>query len=157
MKTFENWVNASINNGDFCSSCIDIAKTANKAEFMDLVLNPGGITFLQEMQEKNRELDYSIMENEFSDYINGKYIGKYANSVGKIYTGVLYVNYTDVINVTTNYITLFNCQCDIILPENQVTLIVSDKNCKINIICPKSSKYRLKNFGGEIKISNYSK
>jgi hypothetical protein len=114
------------------------------------------------MQFKNREMPYEIMRDYFKDYINGQYIASFPNcNNSKTYTGTLYMDITDRLDVVTNYVTLFNCKCDVYIPENTVVSMCIDKNCDIKIYCPPSSKCKIDSYGraisntSNVRIVNY--
>lgn len=156
MNDFNDYIKKRINEGYLCNICADIANNAkSKKEFMDMVLCSGGISWLQEMQIKDRGLSYDIMRNHFKDYINGKYIAYFPNcNNSKIYTGALYMDITDKLDITTNYVTLFNCQCEINIPENIIVTMCIDKNCDVMINCPENSRCKIECYGNAISSSN---
>lgn len=157
---YREWMKNIQSSGNLCTEYCDKANTAiNKKQLVDLVCDANGANFLQEMQSKGFELPYSVIHKEFSPYINGKYISEHKNDKGNGYTSCIYCGFVNDINVATTIVSLLNCTCDIRIKDNHVCRLYVDKNCKIRVSCPESSRCLIEYWeGAQVEVvGNYDR
>ena len=141
--TFNDWIKNIIDTGNLCGQyTAKVHDAISKKSIMDIVLDSNGLSFLLEMQEKGLGLPYEVIADEFQSYINGRYVGVFRNENGHGYTSKLYCCYAESLEILadTTAVVLLGCANKVVIPENSFVKIYADKNCDIEVFCPKSSR-----------------
>lgn len=142
MKINE-WLDELKKQGLLCGDyTVKVDNAKSKARFMDIVLDANGINFLQEMDAAGCPFPYESILRDFKSYINGRYVGRYFNKSGKTsYTSTLYCCFEESdINVETTLVSILGCTADVWIGRNDFVKLYVDKNCKLMIHCPESSR-----------------
>lgn len=152
---FKTWLQSVIKSGNLCDVYKDKAMDAkSKVALMKLCLDANGASYLCEMQAKGYPLSYETIKREFGAYINGRYIGEYKNDKGNGYTSSIYCNVDDVeVEIKTTLTTFLGCTIKIAVQDNDFNKVYLDKNCNVEVYCPKSSRLIIEYWdGANIKI-----
>ena len=151
--TFRNWIDKIIDAGQLCAGYqTKVLDAISKKEVMDIVLDANGVSYLLEMQERGLGLPYETIISEFRPYINGRYVGEFKNEKGNGYTSKIYCCYSDNKDIVadTTALVLLGCNNTIDIPENAFVKIYADKNCDIEINCPKSARAIVEHSSGAL-------
>lgn len=150
MKT-RDWLYDIIKDGLLCEQYTDKVNNAqSKVDFMNLVLDSNGVTFIQEMSKHGKDLPYDIMTEEFEHYINGRYVARYMTNDGTEYTSCVYCRYDYDVDIKSTLTTFFGCDTNVIIPEHSSCMIFLDKRCNIRLHCPKSSNVKIECWGDSV-------
>lgn len=147
MKTID-WITDIIDNGLLCEEYTGKVKQAkSKKDLMEIILDPNGVSFLQQMADKGRPLSRDIILNEFSAYINGRYVATYKAKDGTEYTSCIYCYHDYDVEPKTTMTTFIGCDLNIIIPDNSCYMLFFDKDCDIRLQCPKTSNVKIECWG----------
>jgi len=119
-----------------------------KKDFIDLSLKLGSIPYIATSIYNGWGISEKYICSEFSEYINGKYIGidvECFNKINKInkdnkeeieIKSVLYCSNKEDINFKENIIHIIDCDCDLYVPFNEIKIIcISNKsNIRLNLL-----------------------
>lgn len=149
----KDWIGDIIDNGLLCREYTERVKAAqSKADFMNIILDINGVTFLQEMDRKGHSLSKDIILDEFAPYINGRYIGRYVNEDNTEYTSCIYCYHCYDVEPTTTLTTFIGCRLNVMIPENSYMMLFVDKDSELDVQCPKSSNVKIECWG-ECKVN----
>lgn len=104
--------------------------TTNK-DLADLALDINGADFICASVEKEWGLTKEFILNNFTQYINGKYIA----GQRKDYTSEIFVGYNGEITARTTILIILYSNAIIHIPQNHACKIFAAKNSMINITC----------------------
>lgn len=145
MRTLE-WLNGLIENHLVCEQYIKkIISAKSKKQLFSICADSNGISFLPMMRAKGVGIDYAIIENEFSKYINGKFKPEYGKEYK--YLSAIYIGVTEQITIDTTIASLNNCKCVLRVIPNFISSIAVDKNCELDVFCPDSSRLVIEIWG----------
>lgn len=133
--TFKEWLNIVLDKGLICERYLPAVDTArSRKQFMDVVLDVNGMSFLCDMREKGYGLPYNVMCDEFRAYLNGRYI-HIKNALVRGYTVSMYcrVEAPSEITINTTLTGIFCCSCSIHVPANTHCQLIVDGSSVVNI------------------------
>lgn len=94
-------------------------KAQSKRDLADIGLDINGMRFVSATSAKNTwGLSPKYITENFSDFINGKYIRKKDG-----YTSEVYVQYHGDITVRSTAIMIIQCDCEVFIPRNHIAEI----------------------------------
>lgn len=140
--TFKEWLNIVLDKELICERYLPAVDAArSRKQFMDVVLDVNGMSFLCDMRLQGYELPYETIESEFRAYLNGRYIHS-KSSVSGSYTSSMYcgIAMPAEITINTTLTGLFNCHCIVNIPNNVSCQIYVDSNSNIELHIPSTSK-----------------
>lgn len=140
MQELFEWLNRVKDNGLLCRYGVErIPEFTSKKSIVDAFLNAKGVGFLCEMERAGLPLDYSLIQQHFSSFMNGKYIStqKAKNSIE--YSSEFWCKYSGDIVVGSTLVTLLGVRGEVYIEENSAVTLYVDKHCDIIISCPESS------------------
>lgn len=140
MELFWEWLINIQEAGLVCKYGEDIIpKFTSRKAIIDAFLNSKGAGFLCEMERAGKPLRYSVIENCFSNFMNGKYVSiqKAKNSIE--YTSEVWCDYHGDIVVGSTLVTLLGVRGVVNIEENSAVTLYVDNGCDITISCPSTS------------------
>lgn len=152
---YQDWLNTLLDKRLICEHYTPKVESAgSKAQLMRLFLDANGVPFFCEMASKGYAMPYETLLNDFPRFVNGNYIAEYKNEKGNGYTSCFYCCYTeeDSVTISTTQTLFLGCKLDIYIKPNDFVQIYADRNCELNIHCPKSARC-LVNYWKGAKIS----
>lgn len=153
----QDWLKALIKKGLVCKEySLKIVQATSKAKMVDVLLDANGITFLCEMCSKGYVLPYETIIKEFKGFLNGNYVAVYKGEGGVCYDSCFYCCYSEgkSINIKTTQTLFLGCNLDVYIKENDFVKLVVDRNSKIKVHCPKTSRCTIDCWkGSEIKVA----
>ena len=133
--TFKEWLNIVLYKGLICERYLPAVDAArSRKQFMDVVLDVNGMTFLCDMRERGYGLPYDVMCDEFKAYLNGRYIHT-KSALLRGYTSSMYcrVEAPSEITINTTLTGIFGCSCSIHVPANTYCQLIVDGSSVVNI------------------------
>lgn len=140
--TFKEWLADVKDKGLICERYLPLVDAArSRKQYMDAVLDTNGMAFLCDMSTCKYKLPYEIICEEFKAYLNGRYIHT-SNKVSGSYTTTMYcgVELPSSISVNTTLTGLFNCNCQVDIPNNTICQLYVDNGSNIMVNVPLSSR-----------------
>lgn len=133
--TFKEWLNIVLDKGLICERYLPAVGAAHsRKQFMDVVLDVNGMTFLCEMRERGYGLPYDVICNEFKAYLNGRYIHT-KSALIRGYTASMYcrIEAPSEITINTTLTGIFGCSCSIHVPASTYCQLIVDGSSVVNI------------------------
>lgn len=144
MRVLDWLKNDIVANGLLCEEYIALVNNAkSKKQLFDICADANGVSFLCEMRDKGHGLPYYVIQEEFGNYINGKYIAEYE----KGYTSAIYCGSNGDIEVETTLACFLGCHGRVYLRPYSVTRICVDCNCYLEVECPANARLTIEYYG----------
>lgn len=157
--TFKEWLNIVLDKGLICERYLPAVDAArSRKQFMDVVLDVNGMTFLCDMRERGYGLPYDVLCDEFKAYLNGRYI-RTKNTHTGWYAASMYcrVESPSEITINTTLTGIFGCSCSIHVPANTWCQLIVDGSSVVNITVGNGGKCYVDLWrGGEVTFDDSS-
>jgi hypothetical protein len=157
--TFKEWLNIVLDKGLICERYLpEVDAARSRKQFMDVVLDVNGMTFLCDMRERGYGLPYNVLCDEFKAYLNGRYIHK-KSVLLRGYTASMYcrVETPSEITINTTLTGIFGCSCNVHVPANTCCQLIVDGSSVVNITVENGGRCYVDLWrGGEVTFDDSS-
>lgn len=154
MNTFEEWIDEIIRRNELCSAYVDKVNDAvSNKQIFDVVTDSNGMSYLPSMDSKGFGLPKDLITGRFGKFINGRCVVEHKTKNQKVYTSAIYCDFYSSISCFETLLTVLWSECTINVKECHFCRIYIDKNSKVKINCPSTSKAIVHYWGEEPSIS----